>query len=71
MLHWKGSTIVSQQFDYGHGLTRVVAAQTLNSTPLVFVVYSTSHRFWKSLLHVVRPCTFPLFDPCTCACEGA
>ena len=38
----------------------MVAAQTLNSTPLVFVVYSTSHRFWKSLLHVVRPCMIHL-----------
>ena len=47
----------SKQCNRGYGLTRVVAAQTLNSTPLVFVVYSTSHRFWKSLLHVVRPCT--------------
>lgn len=43
----------------------MVAAQTLNSTPLVFVVYSTSHRFWKSLLHIVRPCTFHLLASCT------
>ena len=54
---------------HGRVMTCVLAAQTLNSTPLVFVVYSTSHRFWKSLLHIVSPdaCHSPV--SCTRCCE--
>ncbi|KAK9825173.1 hypothetical protein WJX81_002069 [Elliptochloris bilobata] len=35
--------------------------QTLSSTQLVFMVYSTTHRFWRTVLHIGRFASFGHF----------